>query len=69
MTKLILIRFLNGFERVIIYKQDGGYIFEADGEKYIGTHLCVEEAFEQAYFYLKAKQMAKELCKTAKVVL
>ena len=69
MTLAILIKFLEDFDRVNIYKDGAGYVFEADGEKYIGSYMCVEEAVERAYFELRARKLAKELVKTAKIVL
>lgn len=69
MTSKILIRFLTEFANVHIHKKGSGYFIEADGESFDGSFYSVEEAFESAYFCLRAKKLAKELVKSAKVVL
>lgn len=51
-----------------IYNEEGLHI-EADGVKFNGSWLCMEEAIEEAYLFIKSRIMAKELVKQAKITI
>lgn len=50
------------------FKMTGDTI-EANGQVFNYSCLCLEEAFVQAYLYIQANALAKELVKKAKVVI